>query len=353
MIRGGETDPLVVIHNKNKNNNNINDHSGNARTAAASATTTTTNNNDMNDESDGKRKKTKRRMFTVFCGSLRFYLPSKQTMESFIKPGQRVDAWCGLAQYCVEYFIYLLGPLLILLASSIIALLVYSYFTIFVDMLHHYYKDVWYGPYIIFSQTCFVMFLLVNVTTNYALCVVTSNIKGTSYDTVMREMALATGFQYPETPQEVEQFRQDYEDRMLLRMRCRRQRAIEAANRQIDDMNNNNNINNINNHNNNNVTQRKNVNQTTTTTESTVGPGPVTVPVPTPVPVEPSLRPWMMMGPLEWGFCNRTNQPKPPRAHYCHVSKGLVFCLDHYCPWMFSKSTHTQKSIPALPFFVL
>lgn len=42
------------------------------------------------------------------------------------------------------------------------------------------------------------------------------------------------------------------------------------------------------------------------------------------------------MGPLEWGFCNRTNQPKPPRAHYCHVSKGLVFCLDHYCPWMFS-----------------
>merc|ERR1712194_716532 len=48
------------------------------------------------------------------------------------------------------------------------------------------------------------------------------------------------------------------------------------------------------------------------------------------------IRSWMLMAPDEWGYCQRTNQPKPPRSHYDHVSKTLVLCLDHYCPWMFN-----------------
>ena len=34
-----------------------------------------------------------------------------------------------------------------------------------------------------------------------------------------------------------------------------------------------------------------------------------------------------------WGYCSRTLGLKPPRAHYCSVSKALVLNLDHYCIW--------------------
>ena len=42
------------------------------------------------------------------------------------------------------------------------------------------------------------------------------------------------------------------------------------------------------------------------------------------------------MGPQEWGFCDATNQPKPPRSHFDHVTRQLVLNMDHYCPWMFN-----------------
>jgi len=280
-----------------------------------------------NDASNGKHKK--RRLFSLTWAKwLRFGMPSKQRLQAFVTPGRRMDAWCGLIHTCVEKFVYLLGPILIIVASSIIGLLVYTYFTIIKVMLHLHYADKWYGSYVIHCHTCFVMFLFVNVTVNYFLCVMTNNIKGKSYDKVMREMASATGFIFPETPAQVEYFRQDYEDRMVLRMQCRRQRAIDAANRTAAAATTNNNV-----MDNSDTRQRKHA-----TTNNSVGNGANNSNNGIGPAAEPPMRPWMMMGPLEWGFCNRTYQPKPPRAHYCHVSKGLVFCLDHYCPWMFSKS---------------
>ena len=315
----GEIDPLI------NNNTPLSASTCNDQSNGSSNNNTTNSIDNQEDDSDGKRKK--RRLFA--WGGLRFQLPhalNRRKLEAFVKPGQRMDAWCGLCQMFVEYFIYLLGPVLICLASAIIGLLVYTYFTVIKDMLQLHYNDIWYGNYIIYGHTSMVLFLLVNVVVNYALCVATSNTKGRSYDMVMREMALATGFHFPETPAQVDQFRKDYEDRMILRMQCRRQRAMEAANRQAMGITNGNNSSS------NNVTQRKNATSGNTPTASN-GNGNVK---PAAAAPEPQLRPWMMMGPLEWGFCNRTNQPKPPRAHYCHVSKGLVFCLDHYCPWMFS-----------------
>ena len=92
-----------------------------------------------------------------------------------------MDAWCSLLHYCVESFVYLLGPILICLASSIIGLLVYTYFTVVKEMLWLYYKDDWYAPYVIHSHTAAVLYLMVSVIYNYALCVCTSNINGKSY----------------------------------------------------------------------------------------------------------------------------------------------------------------------------
>lgn len=298
---GGDTDPLLAVEIPAGNSQ---DH----------------------DPSDGKAKK--RRLFA--WGSLRFQMPKRQQLEAYITPGRRMDAWCGLMHYCVESFVYLLGPVLICLASGIISLLVYTYFTVVKDMLWLYYAGVWYGPYIIHTHTTCVIYLLISVSYNYALCVCTSNINGKSYNKVMREMAMATGFVFPESPAEVEQFRKDYEDRMVLRMQCRRQRAIDAANRKSNAISSGKKNGEAANGDGQ-VTQRRNAAQGNTSASTNNTTAVVAVAPPQPV------RLWMVMGPLEWGFCNRTQQPKPPRSHYCHVSKGLVFCLDHYCPWMFSK----------------
>ena len=50
----------------------------------------------------------------------------------------------------------------------------------------------------------------------------------------------------------------------------------------------------------------------------------------------PMGRSWMWMGPYDWSYCERTELPKPPRSHYDHVTKSLVLNMDHYCPWMFN-----------------
>lgn len=36
------------------------------------------------------------------------------------------------------------------------------------------------------------------------------------------------------------------------------------------------------------------------------------------------------------GYCARTGQVKPPRAHYCAVSGQLVLNMDHYCVWVWN-----------------
>ncbi|CAB9526399.1 Palmitoyltransferase ZDHHC16A [Seminavis robusta] len=282
--------------------------------------------------------KTKGKKRTFAWGSLRFHMPSKRQLEAYVTPGRRMDAWCGLLHYCVESFVYLLGPVLICLATSIIGLLVYTFFTIMHPMMGLYYADAWYGGYVIGGHSLLVIYLMINVVWNYALCVCTSNINGKSYNKVMREMAMATGFVFPESPAEVEQFRKDYEDRMVLRMQCRRARAIEAANRKASAIAQGSKVDATTGSSaDGQVTQRKNVQNTNGASGTANGINNTTQKGQTDVaPTSAQIRPWMMMGPLEWGFCPRTNQPKPPRSHYCHVSKGLVFCLDHYCPWMFN-----------------
>eukprot|EP01064_Diplonema_japonicum_P000388 TRINITY_DN10274_c0_g1_i1.p1 TRINITY_DN10274_c0_g1~~TRINITY_DN10274_c0_g1_i1.p1 ORF type:complete len:309 (+),score=36.84 TRINITY_DN10274_c0_g1_i1:66-992(+) len=33
-------------------------------------------------------------------------------------------------------------------------------------------------------------------------------------------------------------------------------------------------------------------------------------------------------------WCHHSDQPKPPRSHFCHVSGVLVLKMDHFCPWV-------------------
>jgi len=86
---------------------------------------------------------------------------------------------------------YLLGPFLILLASGIIVFMTYAYFTVLLPMLESHISLKW------VLHVSYVVFILMNIIFNYALCVFTSN-KGEQYNRVVRELAIASDFEYPE-----------------------------------------------------------------------------------------------------------------------------------------------------------
>ena len=70
-------------------------------------------------------------------------------------------------------------------------------------------------------------------------------------------------------------------------------------------------------------------------TANASNPSAMAAPVASPAPL-PRLHHWQLLSPVEWGHCRHSSRPKPPRAHYDHVTKSLVLNMDHYCPWMFN-----------------
>ncbi|GKY96839.1 hypothetical protein MPSEU_000643100 [Mayamaea pseudoterrestris] len=259
------------------------------------------------------------------------------------------DAVLDAIGWLIEILIYAIGPLLIILALGIIWVLTYTFATILLPMmvdkysirtammntetlkysgdtltlpLHH---QIHLGLHCIF-----VAFVVLNILFNYFYCVTTKH-KGSAYDRVVREQAAATNFVYPETPAQVQSYRLEFQDRMALRVRRRRERAQEAL-----------------------VSQQAlaaKQQQSTTpvddieTAAETASPSngmtqrrsaAITAAVLSVQSPLPPLRQWMLLAPFEWSFCIHSNQPKPPRSHFDHVTKCLVLNMDHYCPWMFN-----------------
>ena len=268
-----------------------------------------------------------------------------------------------IIQHCTtfaETFVLLLGPFLICFASVIIGGLSWTFFTIYLPMMQFDLdqKDASSLRKIaeIGGNIAFVIFILTQIIFNYFMCVTTRNTgPKSSYNVVVRELAESTNLQYPNTPQEVARFQRDFNDKIMIRMRRRKAREAEERDRlnahaRCCDANGNcsSNPSSANTstasgvarstpslsamgHDEENVVLRKNTRQQKPAKimknrgggTSSIGP----------------VRSWMLMAPDEWGYCSKTNQPKPPRSHYDHVSKSLVLCLDHYCPWMFNSST--------------
>ena len=230
--------------------------------------------------------------------------------ERFVLPKDTLDLIFHIGTVLFEKGILLLGPLLIIFASLIIGGLAHTFFTIVIPMMKDKYESEGgdnHGVLIIGTNTAFVVFLLVEIIFNYYMCVTTRN-GGENHQKVSRELAKVTGFVYPETPQEVETFRRDYEHKMHIRITKQRQ-AFMAEKSNSDDTTN--------------VKNRKSQSNSSNPSNSS-GQKPE------------KIRNWMLMAPDEWGYCHRSKQPKPPRSHYDHVTKSLVICFDHYCPWMFN-----------------
>lgn len=245
-----------------------------------------------------------------------------------IRTDNLLDIALDIVTWIVEKFVLFLGPILICFASTIIYGLSWTFFTILLPMISHKHDG---ALWILGAHSATVIFLLVEICFNYYMCVRTPH-TGSRYDQVVRELALATRMEYPETPLQVEQFRRDFETRMSIRVQRRHQRA------QQDD-----------------EKARLLVLEEAPSNETAVAEGDIknrkaagSKAVPSKIttkklPSPQQVRDWMVMAPDEWGYCSRTKQPKPPRSHYDHVSKTLVLCLDHYCPWMFNASKYIEN----------
>ena len=230
-----------------------------------------------------------------------------------------------------EGVVLLLGPVLIMLALGITTMLSYTFFDILVPMMLEKHQDWNFKWSWIGVHGTWVVFLLINILFNYFMCVVTRN-SGPKYDRVVREMAAVTGFRFPETQAEVDEYRLEYEDRMSLRVRRRREREIERREGQHASSNNGLVPSTVSDEDSKDVS----LNASTTDSGSSVthrkqsrpsqNPGEAQKAAPTP---STTVRRWMLMGPFEWGFCHNSKQPKPPRSHYDHVTKRLVLNLDH------------------------
>lgn len=247
----------------------------------------------------GSLPRRRKRMFAL--GGFRFRVSDMYLIDMLLQ---------GLSWF-LETVVYLIGPLLICLALAIIGLLTFSYFTILLPMLQQKYDPSPFKQLFVALHTAFVICIVGNILFNYYMCVTTRH-TGPKYDKVVRELAQVTGILYPETPAQMQQYRQDYEDRMYLRMQ-RRMAREETAERSAEEIKTGSNSSMMHRH--------------TAATESGK-----------PQQQKQPVRAWMVMGPFEWGYCRETNQPKPPRSHFDHVSKKLVLNLDHYCPWMFNAS---------------
>lgn len=248
-----------------------------------------------------------------------------------------MDVILDCASFAIEGFVYVIGPMLIVLALGIISLLAYTFFQIMLPMMHGRLAGHPYRTAILTMHCVWVIFLLGNVLFNYACCVFQKH-TGPHYDQVVTELAEATEFPLPRTTEELAAFRRDLNDRLVIRMRRRKARA--ATDESVTDEESNA-VPLTKRH----TGGRSNTNNASTSTTTT--------------PQQqqssslssnhnntPKVRNWMLMGPFEWGYCANSNQPKPPRSHYDHVSKTLVLNLDHYCPWMFNASEYClHKSI--------
>jgi len=266
----------------------------------------------------------RRRVFQIFNRT--FSLPSNRLKRSF----------CILASAIMDKCFYFLGIILIFFATGIASFLVYSFFYILLPMINRAHAEDYLSYFWPLLHILYVVFLLTNVIFNYLSCIMTNH-NGPLYKRIVRELANATNFDYPETLQDINECKRDFEDLIVIRLQRRRARAEEQMHQAQENQSQKEQIplicldettgtiqRKLGDASNNAAASQTNLNNNTKS-GGKISPE-------TGMPV----RKWMILGPHEWAFCDYSHQPKPPRSHYDHVTKNLVLNMDHYCPWMFN-----------------
>lgn len=244
--------------------------------------------------------------------------------------------------------LYLLGPVLILVTLGLLVSLSWTYWRIIIPLKFHSYSTA-----SSVAHQAFVIFVLFNIVYNYILCVSTKHFGTEEYERTVRQLARATGFEYPDSEEDMDRWRLDLREKMLEKVRQKRLRMRHhlMSKYGIDEE----------------KTSLSSVENTTHAITNTVNPKEETsLSIENGIALENSKdnttktngstlknrkkekngnqanhdisaqptggRSWMWLGPNEWSYCERTRLPKPPRSHYDHVTKALVLNMDHYCP---------------------
>ena len=170
-----------------------------------------------------------------------------------------------------------------------------------------------YFKYQAIIQEIFVIFIIFNIIYNYLLCICTSNkMNHPQYQHVVQELANVTNFHYPMTQEEILIWKDTYRKQIIQR--------LDERDKYYDNINNN-----IRSSNSSDMKGRYNDSSNSSSNSNSNNRD------------DNGNRPsWMILGPYDWGFCDKSKMPKPPRSHFDFVTKSLVLNMDHYCPWMFN-----------------
>jgi hypothetical protein len=252
--------------------------------------------------------------FRNFWPRLELFLQTNNVDPLFIL--QKVAAF--LLSYGVKAF----ACLLLCLALGIVSGLCFEFWTLILPLICP-------VPYTVgwFLNVGTVAFLLINVLFNYFKCVTTSH-HGRSYDIVLQELAAATGFDYPQTADDMMRFERRHEQRMMEIHRGaggRQGTAFAAVVPQgdgglapVNDSDDAAKEGDIGDLENGTKQQELPQSQQLNNQQPNQDQG-----QPKPPPA------WTLFTPQEWSYDKRTKGPKPPRAHYDAVTRGLVLNMDH------------------------
>jgi len=186
-----------------------------------------------------------------------------------------VEAISKVIGLAIDVFLLILGPILICVVASIVLGELYAFFVVLLPIHCSPWSVAW------SFNACFALFLGINISWNYIMCVSTN--PGTHDSDIYQQLL------------------HDATESGDLNGGSRRREGlgrVDATDLRV---------------------QRRGV----------PGAEPGKEMVPQPIS-------WVDQEPFEWGYCRRTKIRKAPRAHYDHITKKLVLNMDHYCPWMFN-----------------
>ncbi|GFH46834.1 hypothetical protein CTEN210_03308 [Chaetoceros tenuissimus] len=253
----------------------------------------------------------------------RFHLP----LVSRLCPNFTISA---ILRYCSSSALYLLGPVLIIVTLGILSNLAWTFYYILIPLKFHSYDS-----FESIAHQIFVAFILFNITFNYISCVLTKHTNTKYYQSVVRELARATGFDYPETTEEAEEWRKQWREMIIERVRQKRLRdKYEMMSKYGYDEENNHGLQ-TSHEVEGDTLKRRTGHSSTGNSAALHNHEKRTLPMMEGQRVS-SGPSWLRMGANDWSWCNRSQLPKPPRSHFDHVTKSLVLNMDHYCPWMFN-----------------
>jgi len=237
----------------------------------------------------------------------------------------------------------------------------------------------------------YVLFIIFNILFNYFACVTTRNFPGTKYENVVRELADATGFDYPDTVEGHEHWKMQFHQQLTGQRLVLRDINMERHRPFAKDSNDGTNSTNINNSTSGNDCQKpcygdngtisqvgndtcssrdipmgysssSQINNESTTTmkpqiisntNNLIQPSLLQSPrssplsITTPTPPQNLSREYVrtIIGPHDWSYCTRSRLAKPPRSHFDQVTRGLILNMDHFCPWMFNVGKWSTLSV--------